>query len=50
MIQVFGFRYKRGGCGAENYKSVKQYNAQTLLLEYFYFVIVDLYNREYTFG
>ena len=47
MIQAFGFRYRRGGCGAENYKSVKQFNAQTLLLGYFYFGVVDLYNREY---
>ena len=47
MIQAFGFRYRRGGCGAENYKSVKQFYAQTLLLGYFYFGVVDLYNREY---
>ena len=41
MIQAFGLKVRRGGVGAKNKKNIKQFNAQSLLFGYFYFVVVD---------
>ena len=41
MIQAFGFWVRRDGVGLKNTRTSRKINVQTLILGYFYFVVVE---------